>query len=92
MRVLYFHPDAASIEVLKTTLNRHPKAYMRERASALLQIASGKSGQEVAELGLLKHRRASTVYDWVHRYKAQGLDGLLISSGRGRKPSFFPPQ
>ena len=67
-----------------------PRPYMRERAAALLKIAAGSSGRQVAFHGLLKHRRTDTVYAWVHRYQAEGLNGLLIKSGRGRKPAFSP--
>ena len=73
-------------------LKRHPKPYMREKASALLQIARGKSATEVAEQGLLVKRDKQTVCIWVHIYQSEGLKGLLVKQGRGVKPSFFPPQ
>ena len=75
---------------LETAVKEHPKAYIRERASALLQIADGASGRWVAEKGLLIKRRKNTVYDWVHRYKVEGFQGLFTRPGRGRKASFFP--
>lgn len=68
-----------------------PKAYMRERAAALLKIAGGLSGRAVAHHGLLKPRHIETVYNWVKRYREEGCAGLTIRSGRGRKPAFFPP-
>ena len=66
------------------------KAYQRERASALLKIAAGWSGRRVAREGLLRRRRTYTVYDWVRRYQAEGISGLSIKPGRGRKPAFSP--
>lgn len=69
--------------------DRHSKAYMRERARAILKIAEGQSGREVAREGLLKERRPDTVYEWVHRWEAEGVEGLRIRDGRGRKPAFF---
>ena len=64
--------------------------HMREKAAALLKIADGQSGRDVALHGLLKHRRPDTVYDWVRRYRAAGVAGLRVQPGRGRKPAFSP--
>jgi hypothetical protein len=68
----------------------HPKAYVRERAAALLKVASGFSVTQVARAGLLRPRRRDTVAAWVQRFQAEGLPGLLLRPGRGRKPAFFP--
>lgn len=67
-----------------------PKPHLRERASALLQIADGASGREVARKGLLRPRNPDTVYAWYHRYVDEGLEGLEIREGRGREPAFPP--
>lgn len=67
-----------------------PKAYMRERAAALLKIAAGSSPHAVAKNGLLKERDPDTVYSWLERYRTEGIAGLHIRSGRGRKSSFPP--
>ena len=75
---------------LEYTRDQHELAYVRERASAVLKIADGMLGRQVALAGLLKRRKTDTVYDWFHRYQAEGLDGLKIKSGRGRKPAFSP--
>jgi transposase len=75
---------------LEAFRDHHEKPYVRERAAALLKIADGMSGRQVALRGLLKRRRQDTVYAWVHRYKAEGIAGLIIRPGRGRKPAFSP--
>lgn len=68
-----------------------PKPYQRERAAALLKIAAGASATAVARRGLLRPRRPETVYQWVQRFTAYGVAGLLtIRPGRGRKPAFSP--
>ena len=72
------------------TLRVHPKAYLRERAAAILKIASGTAPYAVATAGLLFPRAPDTVYRWLDRYDAEGLDGLRIKPGRGRKPAFSP--
>lgn len=77
-------------EELVTARNTHSKPYVRERASAILQVADGKSIRQVAQSGLLQRRRPEPVSEWIKRYLAEGLNGLMIKPGRGRKPSFFP--
>ena len=66
------------------------KPYLRERASALLQIAGGRCGAWVAREGLLRRRKPDTVYGWLNRYEAEGVEGLTIRSGRGRKAAYEP--
>ncbi len=68
----------------------HPIPYLRERAAALLKVASGQSAQDVALNGLYKKRDPDTIYSWIRRYRAEGIQGLLIRSGRGRKAAFSP--
>jgi transposase len=75
---------------LEYVRDHHKKPYVRERASAILKIAAGISGRQVALNGLLKRRDPDSVYTWFHRYKTEGLAGLMIKSGRGRKPAFSP--
>lgn len=67
-----------------------PHPYLRERAAAILKIAAGQSGLQVATNGLLKPHDPDTIYAWVERYRTEGVAGLTIRCGRGRKPAFFP--
>jgi transposase len=67
-----------------------PKPYIRERCAALLKVADGQSARAVAQHGLLKPRRHETPARWVHRYEAEGLAGLRVRPGCGRKPAFSP--
>lgn len=68
----------------------HPKPYLRERAAALLKIASGHSASWVAQHGLLKQRDYRTVLSWLNAYEDNGLGGLYIADGRGRPPAYSP--
>ncbi|MBC7261687.1 MAG: helix-turn-helix domain-containing protein [Chloroflexi bacterium] len=77
-------------EKLVEMRDHQAKPYLRERAAALLKIAEGVPLSRVAREGLLKPRAPATVREWVKRYEAEGLAGLLIRPGRGRKPAFFP--
>ena len=65
-------------------------AYLRERAAALLKVAAGIPAAWVARDGLLRPREPMTVYEWLNRYQAEGIVGLTIRPGRGRKPAFSP--
>jgi transposase len=75
---------------LETVRDKAAKAYLRERASAILKIADGLSASQVARHGLLKRRQYQTVCDWVRCYQAKGIRGLTIRQGRGRKAAFSP--
>lgn len=81
----------AEKEELEKTRDNHPKPYMRERCAAILKIAEGESGHQVALRGLYKQRQPDTIYSWVDRYQEAGINGLYIQAGRGRKAGFFPP-
>lgn len=84
--------NGAQEKELRATRDSHAKAYMRERASAVLKVAGGVSARQVAEHGLLKRHEPETVSRWIRQYLAAGLAGWAIKGGRGRKAKFFPPQ
>ena len=67
-----------------------PQPYLRERAAALLLIASGVPPAVVARTRLLRPRHPETVYLWLERWETEGFDGIPIRTGRGRKPAFSP--
>jgi len=69
----------------------HPKPYVRERAAAILKVATGQAVWQVARTGLYRRRCPETVADWIARYQQDGVAGLLVQAGRGRKPAFSPP-
>jgi transposase len=67
-----------------------PKAYVRMKAAAILKVAAGQSMRQVALYGLLHPVAEETVREWIRRYLHEGLVGLLVKPGRGRKPAFSP--
>ncbi len=75
---------------LEWARDHDPRPYLREHAAAILKVAAGQSGRQTALQGLLKARWPDTIYRWVERYQTEGLKGLEVKPGRGRKPSFFP--
>jgi transposase len=82
--------STAQEQELTQLRERHPKPYVRERASAILKVACGQSVRAVALFGLLRPRHPETVSEWIKRYLAQGREALLVQEGRGRKPAFSP--
>jgi hypothetical protein len=80
----------AQTQELAWVRDHHEKAYMRERAAGILKVAAGQSMLQVARHGLLKPRRYETVSEWISRYERDGLAGLQVREGRGRKPAFSP--
>jgi transposase len=54
----------------------------RQHCQIVLLKAQGRKSQEIAAL-LGCHQ--NSVNDWVHRYRAEGIEGLSIKPGRGRK-------
>jgi len=82
--------DEQRAELLQAR-DHHAKAYVREKAAAILKIGlEHQPALRVACSGLLKRRDDNTVRSWLRRYQQQGLAGLLVQRGRGRKPAFSP--
>lgn len=69
---------------LEQMRDHHPVPYLRERAAALLKIADGMSPHAIARHGLLKRRKADTVYAWLDAYQQYGLGGLYQKPRRRR--------
>ena len=82
--------NAAERAELERLRDHAAKAYLRELAAALLKVADGIAPARVAREGLLRPRKPDTVYDWLSRYAQDGVAGLLLRAGRGRKPAFSP--
>ena len=86
----YIHLSAEQRDELERMVRTGDKAYLRERAAAILKIADGRAAHWVAQNGLLVARAPDRVYEWLNRYEAEGVKGLAIRPGRGRKPAFSP--
>ncbi|MCC7025128.1 MAG: helix-turn-helix domain-containing protein [Thermomicrobiales bacterium] len=76
---------------LEQVRDHDPTPYLREKAAAILKVAGGQSLRDVARSGRLRPRRPETISAWVRRYQAEGVAGLRVRTGRGRKSAFFPP-
>ena len=80
----YLRLDENRRSKLEQVLRRDSRPYMRERASALLQIADGRSAHWVARHGLLHEREPDTVYRWLDAYEERGIEGLVQLPRRKR--------
>lgn len=75
---------------LERARDRAEKPYVRERAAAILKVNAGQSVRQVAMHGLLRQHEPETVSGWIERYVQEGLPGLQVRAGAGRKPGFSP--
>lgn len=89
-RPLEIHLTDAQRTALIDARDHHSKPYIREQAAAILRVADRRSVRQVAAAGILKPRRRETVKLWVDRFLADGIAGLLVKRGRGRKSAFSP--
>lgn len=69
-------------ETLEEGLKNHAKSFYRTRCHALLW---SHRGYKVMEIASLLQVRSHTVRLWMSNWEANGLAGLQISAGRGRK-------
>jgi transposase len=60
-----------------------PKHVVRKNCHTILLKADGRTSKDV---GHIVGMSDVSVNSWVRRYKAEGIAGLMIKSGRGRKP------
>src|SRR5438876_7444882 len=75
---------------LRHCRDHHPLPYMRLKAAAILKVATGQTIKQVARTGLNKPITQECVSAWIRRSEQEGLPGLRVQPGRGRKASFSP--
>jgi transposase len=59
------------------------KASVRHRCKIVLLYLDGHS---VKDISSIMNTNIISIYDWLHRYNADGFKGLLTQKGQGRKP------
>jgi hypothetical protein len=84
MKTITLELEPYQFKTLEQMRDHHPVPYLREKAAALLKLASGKSIIDVAQHGLLKERKTDTVRGWVKAYRSHGLGGLYQACRRQR--------
>ena len=71
--------------VIKSQLRKDEKFSQGVRLYAVYQISKGKDVQEIQEMYSTSQK---SIYNWVHRYNAEGIEGLKDRPRCGR-PSFL---
>ena len=73
----------ADLSVIKSQLRKDEKFSQGVRLHAVYQIALGKDAKDLQEVYSTSHK---SLYNWVHRYNAEGIDGLKDYPRSGRPP------
>ena len=69
-------------EEIKRLLTSNESFVVAIRLYLVYQVALGYSSRKLAEIHDISFKQITT---WVHRFEAEGLDGLRNRKGRGRK-------
>ena len=72
----------AEVKVLEEASRRHPKCYMRFRALVVLNVSRGKSYRDIMKFLPVSKQ---PITNWTRQFKRDGIKGLEIRAGRGRK-------
>jgi len=67
---------------LERTSRKAKKPYMRIKALVLLNIADGLRVTQTAKVFRVSRQ---TIHEWMNRYEEEGIAGLYVRLGRGRK-------
>jgi transposase len=71
----------ADLSVIKSQLRKDEKFSQGIRLHAVYQISQGKDAKELQELYSSSHK---SICNWVHRYNAEGIEGLKDRPRCGR--------
>lgn len=75
--------DALSFEELENLHKSSQNHSLRKRCQTILLKSQGRSSKDVGEIVGMSH---VSVNSWLKRYNLEGISGLRIKKGRGRKP------
>jgi transposase len=75
--------------VLRSFASKSRDGEQVRRLLAVAFVLEGRSRAEAAELSVMDRQ---TLRDWVHRYNADGIDGLISRRSPGRPAALSTPQ
>ena len=78
-----------SVKDLRVAAKRNKDGRVVRRILAIALVLEGVDRTTAARSGGMDRQ---TLRDWVHRYNAEGLDGLFDRLGKGAKPRLSPKQ
>jgi transposase len=84
---IHFQLPEAGLREIVEAIKRDKRPEVRQRAMGLRLLHEGKAPKEVAELLSVSQ---PTVYDWHHRWQAQGVEGLANRPKSGRRVKATP--
>ncbi len=87
-RAVHLREDYSALE-LRRLAKRSKDANQSRRLLALAAVREGKDRTEAAKIGGMDHQ---TLRDWVHRFNAEGADGLIDRQYEGPKVRLTPAQ
>ncbi len=82
----YISLSTQEVETLEEGLKHHAKSFYRTRCQALLL---SQRSYKVTDIASVLQVRSHTVRLWMSNWEANGLAGLQISAGRGRKAAIM---
>jgi len=87
-RAVHLREDYSALE-LRRLAKRSKDANQSRRLLALAAVREGKDRTEAAKIGGMDRQ---TLRDWVHRFNAEGADGLIDRQYEGPKVRLTPAQ
>lgn len=75
--------SAEALQILKEGYSKGKTHAFRKRCHVVLLKAEGRSSKDI---GLIVGMHEVSVGNWLNRYEAEGIAGLVTKEGRGRKP------
>jgi transposase len=79
----------ADLSIIKSQLRKDEKFSQGIRLHAVYQIAKGVDAKDLQKLYSSSHK---SICNWVHRYNAEGIEGLKDRPRSGRTPSLNAAQ
>ena len=74
--------DEMTIEAIRSIIKEDTRNRVRKRASAILYKSQEYSVKEIAKM---LEVRGEAVYEWLAKYKAEGIESFYDKKGKGRK-------
>lgn len=79
----YIELNPAERATLREACGNHSSKDFRSHCQAILLSSHGLPVKQIASVLEVRTR---TVYTWMDRWESEGICGLMIRNGRGRKP------
>lgn len=74
---------------IQTLIKRDQRYTIGIRLYAVLQVSLGQTSRQLEQF---YHTSFKQITNWVHRFEAEGIDGLKDKPGKGRKPGLNDSQ